>query len=96
MIGIMTEVLKANVFFFVTAVAVVGLSLTFMVALVYIIRILRDLKQISAVLRSQAHLVSEDVNELRRKLKEKEWRWADILAPLAALWSSRKKGRTKR
>ncbi len=92
----MNEVLQANIFFFITAVTVIILAIIFAVALVYVIRILKDLKEISAVLRSQTHLVSADVNELRRKFKEKEWRWADMLAPLAAFWSNRKKGRTKK
>ena len=90
---LMTQVLQANIFFFITAVTVVILAVIIAVALVYIIRILRDLKAVSTIMRTQAHLVSEDVNELRRKLKEKEWRWTDAFAPLSALWNSRKKGR---
>ena len=47
----MSELVHADIFFFITAVAVVLLSTIFAVALVYIIVILRDVRAIVARMR---------------------------------------------
>ncbi len=88
----MSQVLQANIFFFITAVTVVVLGIILAFALVYLIRILRDVKEVSALLKEQAEMLSADMNDLRQKIRRTEWRWADIFTAIASLWT-KKKGR---
>lgn len=88
----MSQVLQANIFFFITAVTVVVLGIIFAVALVYLVRILRDVKDISSLAKEQAEMLSRDVDDLRQKVRRADWRWADIFTAVASLWT-KKKGR---
>ncbi len=96
----MSEVLKANIFFFITGIAVVALAVIFGVILVYLIRIMRDVKDISKVAREQAHLLAGDMDDIRKKVRSAEWRWSDTISSLAGLWNringSKRKGRSKK
>ena len=92
----MSEVLKANIFFLITALAVICITIILAVVLIYLVRILKDLKVISRKLKEQTELLSEDVNVLRKKIKEKEWRWSDLLAYVSGWWNGRKGRKSKR
>ena len=65
----MSELVHADIFFFITAVAVVLLSTIFAVALVYIIVILRDVRAIVARMRRASESLESDFNALRNEVK---------------------------
>ena len=88
----MDTLLKADIFFFVTALAVVVIAAILAVVLVYLIRILRDVKSVSGRVKEQAELVSEDISDLRHKIRQKNWSWLDLCSSLLGGWR-RKKGR---
>jgi len=69
---------QADIFFFITTVAVIGIAAVFIVALIYAVRILRDIQYISRRLKEESDLVIEDVNDLRAFLKKegKKASWA--------------------
>ena len=67
----MEEVLKSDVFFFITSTAVVVLSLVLLVALYYLIKILRDVKDISHTVKRESELILSDVDAVRRSIKKK-------------------------
>ncbi len=60
-----TTLIHADIFFFITSIAVVILTILLIVALVYIVRILMVIRQISQIIRDQGDKVSEDIDELR-------------------------------
>jgi len=67
----MTDTLiKADVFFFITSVAVIVIALLFVVGLLYLIRILRIIKKISQHAEKTADLVAHDIVELRNDIKQ--------------------------
>ena len=88
----MNSLLKADIFFFVTALAVVVIAAILAVVLVYLVRILRDFKTISTKLKEQTDLVSEDISDLRHKIRQKDWSWPSLFSSLMSGWR-RKKGR---
>ena len=66
----MDDILKADIFFFVTAIAVVILSVFLVIVFLYTIRILRDIKHISTMARKESDIISEELSELRENIKE--------------------------
>ena len=65
------SLLKSDVFFFVTTVAVILITLGFVIGLVYLIKILNTLKRISLRAEKTANMVADDIAELRDSIKEK-------------------------
>jgi predicted Holliday junction resolvase-like endonuclease len=59
-----------DVFFFVTTLAVIILTLLLAVLIVYIIKISKDIKYISKKAKSEADLISKDLSDLRDNVKE--------------------------
>jgi len=64
------SLLKSDVFFFITSVAVVLIALIFTISLIYLVRILRIIKRISERAEKTATMVADDVVELRNSIKE--------------------------
>jgi hypothetical protein len=67
----MQGLLKSDIFFVVTTFAVIFVSLALLVALVYIIRILKDMKILSRKARDEGEKILEDVAEFREDAKVK-------------------------
>jgi hypothetical protein len=67
----MGTLLQADIFFFITSVATVAVSIVFVIALVYTVRILRDVKDISGTVKHESDLVAKDLGELRNDIKSK-------------------------
>lgn len=65
----MEEILKANIFFFITSVAVILLSIGIIIAVLYLVRILRDVKHISEIARTQSDLIADDIRDLRTNMR---------------------------
>ena len=67
----MTDFLKQDIFFFVTTLAVVFLTILISVLIIYIIKISQDVKYISNKAKSEADLISQDLSDLRQNVKDK-------------------------
>ena len=66
----METFIKADIFFFITTIAVVVAGTFLAVIFLHIIGILRDLKNISNRARHEGELISQDIDDLRRKIRE--------------------------
>ncbi len=66
----MTEFAKMDVFFYVTTIAVVILTIALVIASVYLIKILKDIKYIVRKARVETELLASDIGELRDSVKE--------------------------
>lgn len=67
----METFLKADIFFVITAVSVVVLSVLVGVAVVYLIRILKNVRDISDTAKREADLLAGDIDDLRIGIKTK-------------------------
>ncbi len=65
----MEDFLKMDIFFVVTTAVVFGVGMFFMVALYYLVRILRSVDHISENISHESDSVRQDVAILREKLK---------------------------
>jgi hypothetical protein len=62
--------MKQDIFFFVTTIAVVILTILLAILVIYIIKITRDVKYISERAKTEADLISQDLSDLRDNVKK--------------------------
>jgi len=90
----MDSLLKADIFFLITALAVVFLTALFAVVLIYLIRILRDVKQVSEHLKEEVDSVIFDISRFRARIKREGCTWRSIAEFFGFIKSNKKpKGR---
>lgn len=65
----MSDLIHADIFFFITSISVVVLSLFVAAALYYVVKILRDLQAVSAKIRKASDELEEDFEHLRSAMK---------------------------
>lgn len=65
----MVEFIKADVFFFVTTVAVIVFAALLAVLMFYLIGIMRNVRDISALAKDEGKNIKEDIAELRANIK---------------------------
>lgn len=66
----MENLIHADIFFFITSVAVVVLTILVIIALIYFIKILKNVKDISETVRDGVDSASSHVEELLNKLMD--------------------------
>ena len=96
----MDTLLKADIFFFVTTVAVVAVSAVFIVAIVYLIMIFRQARAIAEITRKEVEGIAADLAAFRMHVKEKSTGGFGIASALMSMFASRfrpnKKGRSRK
>lgn len=90
----MDQLIQADVFFFITAIATVILTVLIAVGLVYLIRILKDVRKITTRVSDETEVVAKDINALRSCIKQEGWKLG-ILRDISRFFSKRRprKGR---
>lgn len=76
----METLAKADIFFFITTIVVIVISITFAVALVYVIRILRRVDEMSERVKKESDAVLEDVASFRQNLKEEGLNFSRVVS----------------
>lgn len=66
----MNTLIQADIFFFITAIAVVLLTLLLVVVLAYGVKIVRTISKIAETIQKESENVVEDIAELRGRVKE--------------------------
>jgi predicted Holliday junction resolvase-like endonuclease len=66
----MTELAKSDLFFFISSLSVIILTIIIAVLLVYVVLTVRDIKSIVDRIKEEGGDILEDIKELRLKLKE--------------------------
>lgn len=65
----MTEFLKQDIFFFVATIGMVVVTILIVIALFYLLRILRNAGDISDIAKDETHKIVKDVNDFRDGVK---------------------------
>lgn len=86
----MTEFLEANIFFFITSVAVVVFTIFLCVAMYFVIRILRSVKNITERIDEGSESIADDIKQLRQYVAQ-----GSLISQIIGLFvkSKRSKGR---
>lgn len=85
----MDSLARSDIFFIITSVAVVALSLVVLVVLVYVAYIVKELHYILKVVHRESELISEDLGDLRLKVREQGFKWSFIFTFLRKLWKNK-------
>lgn len=65
----MNTLIHADIFFFVTTIVVVVVGLLFVIALIYLIKVLNRIKTIAEQVRDETVLFREDIHDLRDSVR---------------------------
>ena len=66
----MKNIIHADIFFFITSIFVVILTICLIIAMYYVARILRDMKHISRNVSEEGDKILDDIDNMREKVKE--------------------------
>jgi hypothetical protein len=93
----MDTLIHADIFFFVTTIAVVVVGLVFTIALIYFIKILGDIKEVTGQVREETVLFREDLGNLRSDIRREGFRLERLLSFFRTMlkWKNRGKTRSK-
>ena len=86
--------MKADIFFFITAISVIVITSVVVVALFYVIRILRSVEHISHHVEEEGVRIREDINELRKNIKTEGVKFKH-LANFVGIFSQKGKPRAR-
>jgi len=75
----MDSFLKADVFFFVTTIAVIVITGFAAAVLMYLVATLRDIHHVARIVKQEAGNITEDVKALRDKVKSEGMRLTHLL-----------------
>ncbi len=75
----MDSFVKADIFFFITTIAVVVLVILVSIALVYLIRFLRDMSHVSKRVREEGDEIINDISEFRASVKKNDFGFRPVL-----------------
>jgi len=70
----METLIKADLFFFITTIVVMVLGAFLTVAAIYLIKILRELKNITTRVKEETDEIIDDAHEFRENIKKEEVR----------------------
>jgi hypothetical protein len=74
----MNELVHADVFFFVTTIAVVIVAIIFISVLIYFVLILGRIKKIATLIHEEALLFQEDIHDLRANVRNEGFKIKNI------------------
>ncbi|MDE2188267.1 MAG: hypothetical protein KGJ35_00855 [Patescibacteria group bacterium] len=66
----MQTLIHADIFFFVTTIIVIVLALLAAVILSYVVVILKDIRELSRIVRREGEEITADVHNIREEIKE--------------------------
>lgn len=89
----MDTLAKSDMFFFITTICILLVSLVLLVVGAYVIVIIADIRMITKKLREGTDEVVDDLKLLRENLKEKGRTFGSVLAAIFALRRARKKSK---
>lgn len=75
----METLLKADIFFTITSVAVVLIALVAIIALVYVVLILRELRGLMRSIREEGQNIVGDVRSIREAIENQGWRMKEFV-----------------
>lgn len=91
----MESIIHADIFFFVTTLAIIVLAIGFIVLFVYLFRIVKDVQHISKKVREESDRIIGDVEEARLNVKENGLRITGVVDFIRTLFKRNRTSRKK-
>lgn len=83
----METLIHADIFFFVSTISLVVITIGFAWALVYLIRILRNVRDISDKAKIESDEIVSDIRSFRKAVKEEGLKWKSISALIRSFFT---------
>jgi uncharacterized protein (UPF0335 family) len=87
----METLIHADIFFFITTIAVALVTVGIVIALAYLIKILRNVSEVSEKVKEEGAEILEDIHTMRHDLKRDGFRFRFIKNFFARLFRRKKK-----
>ena len=84
----MESLIHADIFFFITTIITIVLGILFSIVLVYIIKILIDIREISRIARIETIDMAEDIHSIRNEVRSQFEKNSSVIASLISIFSS--------
>jgi len=91
----MSSLVHADIFFFVTTIAVVVVAAALTVVLIYLAKILHDMRKVTEQVREETILFRKDISDLREQVRNEGFKLRSFFDTIAAFFGRRKKSRSK-
>ncbi len=92
----MGTLIHADVFFFVTTIAVIIVTALLALALLYLIRVLRQVEEIGKDIKAETVLIREDIRDLRGAVHKEGFKLQAFTEFFKRLFTKRRASRSKR
>lgn len=92
----MDTLLHADVFFFVTTIAVVIFTIALTVLIVYLVQLCRSLRKIADAIDEEVVLVRQDMNDLRNGIRKRGEQASAVISWIGQFWGINKKSRSNK
>jgi hypothetical protein len=92
----MDTLIHADVFFFITTIAVVVVATALTIALIYLAKVLSDLKKITEQVRDETVLFRGDLSDLRSNIKQEGFKLYQLADFATGLFQRKKPSRSKK
>jgi hypothetical protein len=90
----MSNLIHADVFFFVSTILLSLLVIVFIIVLVYLIRVLREARSVARLVREEAERLAGDLEAMREKIRTESFSLGNVFSLVVGfLKSKKKKGR---
>jgi hypothetical protein len=86
----MDTLIHADIFFFVTTIAVIVVGAVFTIALIYLVKILIDLRDITRQVKEETVLFRQDLGNLRSDVRREGFRLERMVSFFRTLLKSKK------
>jgi uncharacterized membrane protein len=82
----MESIIHADIFFLVSTVALILISIGIIIALIYIIKILRTVSKVSDKVKEESTEIIDDLKHLRGNIKQEGFRFRSVKSFLSKLF----------
>jgi len=66
----MQDLIQSDIFFFITSIAVIAVTIFILITLWYIIRILKNIKDVSEIVKEETVFLSGDFSRFKKAVKK--------------------------
>ena len=89
------SLIHADIFFFISTIALVLISIGIIVAIVYVIKILKNVREVTDKIKDESSEIVADLKKLRASLRDEGVKWKHV-ADLARSFFMRKGRKVKK
>jgi hypothetical protein len=92
----MTTLIHADIFFFVTTIAVVVVTIAITVLIVYLVKVFQSVRKIADAINEETILLRRDIGDLRNEIRARGARAAGAFDWLGRFFGTAGRSRSKR